>query len=51
MFTHTDGTKPAFQGVIIQKGTQRGAYGYFLTKQPAVIDYTGESGAVILIGF
>ena len=44
--THTDGTKPAFQGVIIQKGTQRGAYGYFLTKQPTVIDYKGESGGV-----
>ena len=46
VFTHTDGTKPAFEGVIIQKGTQRGAYGYFLTKQPAVIDYTGQSGGV-----
>ena len=50
-FTHTDGTKPAFQGIIIQKGTQRGAYGYFLTKQPAVIDYKGESGGVTLFGF
>ncbi len=47
--THTDGTKLTFQGVIIQKGTQRGAYGYFLTKQPAVIDYTGESGGVSLM--
>jgi len=46
VFTHTDGTKPAYLGVIIQKGAGRGAYGYFMTKQPAVIDYTGQSGGV-----
>jgi len=48
-FTHTDGTKPAYQGVIIQKGTQRGAYGYFMTKQPAVVDYKGESGGAMAL--
>lgn len=50
IFTHTDATKPEFLGVILQKGTQRGAFGYFLTKQPAVIDYKGESGGISLLG-
>lgn len=48
-FTHTNGAKHSYQGVITQKGTLRGAYGYFLTNKPAVIDYTGESGGVSLI--
>ncbi|MFZ4593010.1 MAG: beta strand repeat-containing protein [Verrucomicrobiaceae bacterium] len=47
-FTHTDGTKPAFQGIIYQKGTNKGGYGYFLTTKPKVITGTGESGGVSL---
>ncbi|MDB6118840.1 MAG: hypothetical protein JWO08_2621, partial [Verrucomicrobiaceae bacterium] len=47
-FTHTDGTKPAYKGKIIQKGANGGAYGYFLTASPKVIDGTGESGGVSL---
>ena len=47
-FTHTDGTKPAFQGIIYQKGAPAGGYGYFLTPLPKVIDYTGQSGTVTL---
>jgi hypothetical protein len=39
-----------FQGVIYQKCTESGGYGYFLTRQPIPIDYTGESGKVNLIG-
>lgn len=39
-----------FQGMIYQKGTQAGGYGYFLSRQPTVIDYTGQSGAVTLLG-
>jgi len=48
-FTHTDGTKPAFNGVILQKGANRAAFGYFLTVAPKVITGLGESGAVSLI--
>jgi hypothetical protein len=49
-FDHTNDTKPAYNIIIFQKGPNAGAYGYFLTKQPALIDYTGESGGVSLIG-
>jgi len=49
-FVHTDDTVPAFQGIIFQKGPNSGAYGFFKTKAPGVIDYTGESGGVSLIG-
>ena len=41
---------PTYQGIIYQKGPNAGAYGYFLTKQPVPIDYTGAGGGVILIG-
>lgn len=48
-FTHDpDGTKPAFQGMVYQKGLFPGAYGYFLTTTPTVKDYTGQGGAVKL---
>ena len=49
-FNHTDDTKPAYNAVIIQKGPNAGAQGYFLTKQPTPIDYTGESGHVLIQG-
>jgi len=45
-FMHTDGTRTPFQGVIIQQGTDRGAYGHFLSTSPATVDYLGESGRV-----
>lgn len=48
--SHTDDTVPAFKGMIYQKGPNAGAYGFFLTKQPVPIDYTGQSGGVTLIG-
>ncbi|GEP44323.1 Calx-beta domain-containing protein [Brevifollis gellanilyticus] len=47
-FTHTDGTQPAFSGVVYQKGSQRGGYGHFLSSTPKVRDGTGEAGAVTL---
>jgi glucose/arabinose dehydrogenase len=47
---HTDDTKPAYNAIIYQKGPNAGARGYFLTKQPVPIDYTGESGKVEVIG-
>lgn len=50
-FTHTNGTKPSFQGIIYQKAgsPNSGGHGFFLTPIPAVKDYTGESGGVTLI--
>ncbi len=47
-FTHTDGTQPAFNGVIYQKGSLRLGYGYFLSTAPKVRDGTGEAGVVTL---
>jgi hypothetical protein len=46
-FTHSDGKKPAFKGIIYQKGPTRGGYGYF--RSVFVKDGpTGESGGVSL---
>lgn len=39
-----------YEGVIYQKGTGAGGYGFFRTRQPIPIDYTGQSGSVTLIG-
>jgi hypothetical protein len=47
-FTHSDGTKPAFQGVVYQKGTLVGGWGFFLTTTPKVKDFTGQSGLMTL---
>ena len=48
-FTHTDLTKPAWQGVLFQKGANKAGYGYFMTVAPRVTDGTGASGAVKLL--
>jgi hypothetical protein len=49
-FTHNmTSTKPAFQGIIFQKGPNRGAYGFFMTTTPPVKDYTGQSGGMSLV--
>ncbi len=47
-FLHSNGTRPSFTGAILQKGTNDGAFGFFLTVSPKVIDGTGESGSVTL---
>ena len=44
-FRHSDGTRPAFRAVILQKGANRGAFGYFLNAVPRGLT-TGESGGV-----
>lgn len=49
-FLQPDDTRPDYKGIIYQKGVNAGGYGYFLTKQPRPIDYTGESGGVLLLG-
>ena len=48
-FLHADGTRPAFQGVIYQKGANAGGHGYFLNTSPKVPDFLGESGRVMLL--
>jgi hypothetical protein len=48
-FTHSNATKPAWQGVLLQKGANKGGYGYFMTVSPKVIDGTGQSGRVELL--
>lgn len=49
-FTNVDdGTKPSYKGMIYQKGSAPGAYGWHLTTSPSVKTYTGQSGAVILL--
>jgi len=47
-FTHSDGTKPAYQGVIIQKGSQVGGSGYFISRATPV-NGLGESGVVEVV--
>lgn len=48
-FTRTDdGTKPVYQGIIYQKGSAPGGYGYFLTSTPMVKTFDGQCGAVRL---
>lgn len=49
-FTHLDDTGPEFKGILYPRGPRAGGYGHFLTKQPNPIDYTGESGNILLIG-
>ena len=49
-FTHSNGTKPAFRAVVVQKGVATpGAYGYFLSTAPKIVDGLGESGSVRLL--
>lgn len=45
-FPHTDGTRPTYQGVILQKGALKGANGYFMSTSPKVVNGLGESGAM-----
>jgi|GEM_PF-6694257 len=47
-FTHDDGSKPAFKGVIINKAATSFCKGFFLSTAPKVKDYTGQGGTVDL---
>ena len=49
VFTHEDDTKPAYKATIYQKGANAGAFGFFLSTKPAVMDYMGESGWVSIL--
>jgi hypothetical protein len=44
-FLHTSGTSANFSGILLDRGTNRGGYGYFLSKPKGT---TGESGIVFL---
>lgn len=45
---HPLGGNSTCNGVIYQKGTNIGGFGFFLSPTPKVKDYTGQSGKVIL---
>lgn len=48
IFTHSDATKPAFQGIILQEGANAKGFGYFLSTPALSYDGQGESGGVTL---
>ncbi len=47
-FTHPLGSTP-YQGIILQKGNNKRGLGFFKTKSPAVKDYLGQAGSVLLV--
>lgn len=46
-FTHGS-AKPAFQGIIVNKGATQSGNGFFKKVAPVVKDYTGQAGRVLL---
>ena len=42
-------TRPAFNGIVYQKGALAGGHGFFQTVKPVNIDQTGTSGDVLLV--
>ncbi len=46
--TNNPKVKTAFKGKVYQKGSNPGAYGFFLSPKPKVIDGLGESGGFSL---
>ncbi|MEI6714148.1 MAG: SUMF1/EgtB/PvdO family nonheme iron enzyme [Verrucomicrobiota bacterium] len=48
-FTHTNGTKLPFQGMIYQRGDALGGHGFFITPPLTTRDGSGESGEVSLL--
>jgi hypothetical protein len=49
-FSHSDDSVPTYNAVILQKGPDAGAYGFFLTTPTVPIDFSGEAGGIILLG-
>ncbi len=47
-FTHTDTKKPTYSGVILNKGTNQGGFGYFLSIPVSTYGASGESGGLSL---
>lgn len=48
-FTYPGSSKPAFKGVILNKGANQGGFGYFLSPAPDTYAGSGESGVVSLL--
>jgi hypothetical protein len=47
-FLHTDGGTSTYRGILLDKGSNDGGIGYFLSKPPLVYGGTGQSGSVKL---
>ena len=48
VFLHSDTTKPAYKGILLNKGTTQGGFGFFLTTPPSGYGESGQSGSVSL---
>ena len=49
VFTHTDATKPAFKGIILQEGANAKGFGFFLSAPTNTLGATGAGGGVTLL--
>ena len=47
-FTHTDTTKNSYRGILLNKGVNKGGFGYFLSTPPEIYGGSGQSGGVSL---
>lgn len=48
IFPHTDNSKPAYKGVLLNKGANKGGFGFFLSTPAAGYNTSGQSGSVNL---
>jgi len=46
-FTH-DSVTDSYRGILLDKGTNQGGFGYFLTTPPVIFGTSGQSGGVVL---
>lgn len=47
-FTHPDNGKAKYSGILLNKGANKGGFGYFLSLPPPVFDAEGQGGGVSL---
>lgn len=47
-FPHTNGKNRLFNGILLNKGANKGGFGFFLDEPPLVFGATGQSGGVSL---
>ena len=47
-FRHTDATTNTFRGILLNKGANKGGFGFFLTTPPTNVGASGQSGDVLL---
>lgn len=48
LFTHPTTGKETYRGILLNKGTNQGGYGYFLTTPPLSYGAVGQSGVLFL---